>query len=294
MKNVYISAGVVRFSVDDDEGERRLRDALSRLLQVHNLSVLIGSGASFHLGGPTIRAVTADELVSMCLSANVDLDEGHVGLLRRLVGDGVDLEAFLSQLSVSLQYGDTVSRSNIDIGGVDCGISDVRRLLSSVNVALASACDLPQSTPELQPPYDSDPWAAHREFFRRLLAARRPDATRIRVFTTNYDTVIEASLDDAAIQYMDGFVGTIRRRFRLASYENDLYFVPQTGDRTLRRVPELLQLYKIHGSLGWRQEVRDSPLGGVGLVQVNRPPGPNELAVIFPTPTKETDVLGYP
>lgn len=58
-----------------------LRDHLSSLLQVHNLSVLVGSGASVHLGSPLIRSMSNADLDDLVTKAGSDLtDEGRAVL----------------------------------------------------------------------------------------------------------------------------------------------------------------------------------------------------------------------
>ena len=48
-QGLFIVGGVVKSRVTNGD-QQVLQDYLSNLLQVHNLVILIGSGASFHLG----------------------------------------------------------------------------------------------------------------------------------------------------------------------------------------------------------------------------------------------------
>lgn len=293
MHSLYFSGSELRFVTDDVDGRRRLRDALGHLLQVHQLSVLIGSGASYHLGSPSIRAVDADVVLSMVNRAHPEIADDTKSLIADLVVDGTDLEAFLGQIVAARTYARAFNLKEVGIDGTTCSIEDLDSLFHAVNLGLAWACDLPRQDPPLDPPFDEDPLLAHREFFRRLLASRRPEAPRVRIFTTNYDTVIERSLDECGIQYFDGFVGSVRRRIELASYEQDLYTAPEGGAGSLRRVHDVVHLYKIHGSLTWRAETTPA-LGTTTVVQSAGPPTKDEVAVIYPTPTKDADVLGHP
>lgn len=65
----------------------------------------------------------------------------------------------------------------------------------------------------------------------------------IEVFTTNYDLLIEESLESLEIPYFDGFVGAIKSFFDLRAVESNL--IPKHWTR----------LWKIHGSINWYQEV---------------------------------------
>lgn len=64
----------------------------------------------------------------------------------------------------------------------------------------------------------------------------------IEVFTTNYDLLIEDSLESLEIPYFDGFVGAIKSFFDLRAVEGSL--IPKHWTR----------LWKIHGSINWYQE----------------------------------------
>lgn len=64
----------------------------------------------------------------------------------------------------------------------------------------------------------------------------------IEVFTTNYDLLLEEALEDLAIPYFDGFVGSRQSFFDLRAVEDNL--IPKHWTR----------LWKIHGSINWFQK----------------------------------------
>lgn len=73
----------------------------------------------------------------------------------------------------------------------------------------------------------------------RFIAPRR--ANPIEIFTTNYDLLIEQSLEAAAVPFFDGFVGSHQPFFDLVAIEQDL--LPARWAR----------VWKLHGSVNWRQ-----------------------------------------
>jgi hypothetical protein len=81
------------------------------------------------------------------------------------------------------------------------------------------------------------PSSHHRRFLARLGStwARRP----IDIFSVNYDTVLEASLESLRLQYADGFVGS-----------ENAYFEPTVFDKIPDSVP-FFRIYKLHGSVNW-------------------------------------------
>jgi len=64
----------------------------------------------------------------------------------------------------------------------------------------------------------------------------------VELFTTNYDLLMEQSLEDLEIPYFDGFVGSSKSFFDLRAVEDNL--IPVHWSR----------LWKIHGSINWYQE----------------------------------------
>lgn len=64
----------------------------------------------------------------------------------------------------------------------------------------------------------------------------------IEIFTTNYDLLMEQSLEDLGVPYFDGFVGSRKSFFDLRAVEENQ--IPRHWSR----------LWKIHGSINWVQE----------------------------------------
>jgi hypothetical protein len=242
-----------------------------------------------------IRGLSLQDIDEMLLRSELSLQGDRRDLLEALVGDKqVDLEVVIATLSTSIAYGRGAGLHDVEIAGGQFSLDalvDVRRML---NHGLARDCDLPVEG-RVEAGWEADPFRPHREFFRRLLRSRRSDLPRIRVFTTNYDLVIEKTLDEAGILYFDGFAGTVMRTFRPETFEHDLYTTFGQQERRMARMPNLLYLFKLHGSLNWY--TRSSPLGtGTDIVmqRAGAELGDEDLSLIYPTPHKEADVLGYP
>jgi hypothetical protein len=164
MRSLYFSGSDLRFVTDDVDGRRRLREAIGHLLQVHQLCVLIGSGASFHLGSPKIRAVDATDVLGMATQAGLTVDPRLEGLIKALVSTNADLEDFLGQLVAARNYASAFGLSDVVVRGTTCTTDDLEHVFKAVNLGLAWACDLPRVTPPPNPPFDSDPLLAHRDF----------------------------------------------------------------------------------------------------------------------------------
>lgn len=61
----------------------------------------------------------------------------------------------------------------------------------------------------------------------------------VEVFTSNYDLLMEQAFEECNVPYFDGFSGSDRTFFDVASMEQD------------RRQPPWARLWKVHGSINW-------------------------------------------
>lgn len=131
----------------------------------------------------------------------------------------------------------------------------------------------------------------HKELFRRILL-RSTTLPRAKVFTTNYDLLLERALDHLGILYFDGFLGTINRTLHTESYHYDLYYPGETTEGRVSRVDRVLHLYKMHGSINWRRR----STAGLDVHISHTTPEEAEYSdvMVYPSPLKITEMNGYP
>ena len=124
------------------------------------------------------------------------------------------------------------------------------------------------------------------EVHRRFAAWIRSSSYEhpIEVFTTNYDLLIEDSLEAESVPYFDGFVGAYDARFRA-----DL--VDGTGERTDSQPPSgWTRVWKLHGSVSWK---RVDEANGSVVVRSGKEL-PNEALAIFPSHKKYEESRRFP
>ena len=112
----------------------------------------------------------------------------------------------------------------------------------------------------------NDNWKAsphHQRFLRRVRSQRRPRD----IFSLNYDTLLEASLDELRLPYTDGFRGTER-----AWFDPDIFDEKSTI---------MYRIFKLHGSVNWTRDNEDHVRRGRGF---NR--GAAEPIVVYPSEQK--------
>lgn len=300
-KGLFVVGGVVQELISTAE-PKTVQEHLSALLQVKNLVVLLGSGASFHLGSPQTRDLTNQEVLDLIRDAGDEPNTDDEALLAVInPTDSGDLEKLLNGLQLASALATQAGRSVVTFAmgsGVEAYPKEqVEGLRQRINRALAEACRLPKPGAQLDPPFDGDPLLAHRTFLSRIVRSRRANLPRPRVFTTNYDLVIESALDDLGYPYIDGFSGTVDRRLNLAFYGLDFHRVETTTQSVLARADGALYLHKVHGSLNWRSisdRDRSTGLESLEVKQGNAVAENDELVLIYPTSAKEGDTLAYP
>lgn len=135
---------------------------------------------------------------------------------------------------------------------------------------------------------------AYYKTFYQKLALRNKDNSRIRVFTTNNDLFNETALDALNIHYINGFSGGLHRYFNPAIFN---YIWSKRMDTSIDKyepVENMVYLYKIHGSVNWR-ETKDAGNNYFEIEEVV--PSETEAdgsVLIYPTPTKQDKSLGSP
>lgn len=300
-KGLFIVGGTVKEVITTPE-PTAVRDHLSSLLQVKNLVVLLGSGASFHLGSPQTRNLTNEQVLALITEAGKKPTDDDEALLATInPTDSGDLEQLLNGLQLAASLAAQAGQEAVTLGSGSDAKSyprgKVDGLRQRINQALAEACRLPKPGKPLDPPFDVDPLLAHRTFLSRIIRSRRSNLPRPRVFTTNYDLIIESALDELGYPYIDGFSGTVDRRLNLAFYGLDFHRVETTTQSVLARAEGALYLHKVHGSLNWRSSTDRDRLTGLESLEVKQSDAPAEdddLVLIYPTAAKEGDSLAYP
>ena len=292
---LFLVGGVVKSQLGAKD-RQVAKDHIAALLQVQNLVVLIGSGASFHLGSPKTRSMTNKGVTNLIADAGQLCSERDEELLQVInPDDSGDLEKLLNGLQLATSLAQQTGLGEVTFGSGDSATSftpeEIGQLRRKINVAFANACRLPK--PDCALP---DPLRAHRKFFSRLVGSRRANLPRPKIFTTNYDLVIEKSLDELGYPYIDGFSGTVDRRLNLAFYGLDFHRVESATQQVVARAESALYLHKIHGSLNWVARVGRT--GGMATLDVVQVPeeraGSSEPVLIYPTTAKEGETLSYP
>ena len=130
------------------------------------------------------------------------------------------------------------------------------------------------------------PLDLHGEFVRRI--AQRADPC-IKVFSLNYDPLIERAAAHVRVRVVDGFLGAEHCYFDAAVFDERIGRIRGTHKgRQFDETVKPIHLFKLHGSLGWYE----CPTNGVRRCLFGeRPPTTTKRLMVPPQRRKATDTM---
>lgn len=118
------------------------------------------------------------------------------------------------------------------------------------------------------------------------LSRRRSRDQRLKLFTTNYDLCFEKAAGNIGGVAIDGFSFMAPRRYDPRYFDYDIVRRPRSANNQANYLEGLFLLYKLHGSVNWRQTSE-------GIVEEANPPG-DEACLIYPARGKYQQSYNQP
>ena len=215
------------------------------------MCAFLGAGASRACGLPDLALLDEQVLEG--------LDEEAQDALVRLREGGRDIEQVLSRLRRIAAL-------------LDGGTDQIDGLTADQAIALdGTICQLIVAALNVN---ESDPAIPMLHFASWL--ARTGYHLPVEVFTVNYDVGLETALESLGVPYFDGFVGSLRARFRIDMVEAN------AGDVDNWLPAFLVRLWKLHGSVNWQWN------SGVRaeVLRLGSAVGSGSVAAIYPSDAK--------
>lgn len=226
-----------------EEASQMLRERLGNLLLSQNLLLLVGSGASVAVGGPSMPALWEEAAESQKATfAEVCDAVGHPK-------DKKDIEALLSRCQGALAFAPAKA-------------AVITSFIKSVEGIIRDRCRKVEEWEKVketkQTPLETI--TPHLTLLSRVVP-RRQDLPRTRIFTTNYDLCLELAAKERRMPILDGFDLITPRTFDGRWFDYD--FVRRSSKEGAPNYLEsVFHLYKLHGSVDWHRSsdgiVRDT------------------------------------
>lgn len=194
-----------------------LREQITEWLTGADTCFLLGAGCSVCAGKPLIGKLTENVLNG----TDAKLTQHFQGL--KATGERpATVEDLINYLVRYREILGTITNAdghNISVDEIDAWLTAIKQKI------VTEVAD------------DWEPSAHHQRFLRRVRGL--PQRGPRDIFSLNYDTLLEASLDEQRIPYVDGFRGT-----------NRAWFEPDTFDES----GTSYRLFKLHGSINWTRD----------------------------------------
>ncbi|MCZ8023032.1 MAG: SIR2 family protein [Cyclobacteriaceae bacterium] len=243
---------------------KEIRELKNQLAYSKNIGFFFGAGTSCALGIPNIAILTANiekklkddhlknfkivrDNLKKTLSRDVNIEEilNHIRRIREITNEKPDQEF----IKVSGE-----AAKNLD--------KEICNQIYNIIEEAESKADL----------------ANPRKFFAWLNILNHDYSKE--VFTTNYDLIVEKSLEQSQIPYFDGFVGSYEPFFWQESIEQP------TGKTDMTR--NWIRLWKIHGSLSWfwKEDKADNSQKIIRVGKFDKAGTTDKELVIYPSKEK--------
>lgn len=268
----------------------------NEVLSSKNLAFLFGSGCSSHTPsmGEEHGIPTMAPLAQGILGENKEEVAERVGITDDIRKDlldslGIDLSdkdyAWNLERLMEVLFGFQFALAKTKNDSLKEAKASLDSTIEAIKRYVFETCRKGQTDP------GSDVVLAFYQTFYRKLSQRSRSLPRPTVATTNYDLFNEIAMDRAGVPYINGFLGSVEKRFNPASFR---YTIAQRLDTTSQRwtsIDNLVYFLKLHGSLNWHAVES-------GLFPVEERPlsesADGEAMLIYPTPAKQNASFAAP
>jgi hypothetical protein len=243
---------------------REIRELKTHLSYSKNIGFFFGAGTSCALGIPNVEQLTAgieaklkDDFLANFKLVKTDLET--------IITDRkVNIEDILNQIRRIRELTGETAKVYEGVSGENSKLLDkeICTIIYDIILDKESLADIDKT----------------KKFFAWLSLLNRDFSKE--VFTTNYDLIIEKSLEASQIPYFDGFVGSFEPFFWQESIDQ---FVAK-NDMT----QNWIRLWKIHGSLSWfwKEDEKTKAQKIIRIGKIENIKKENNELVIYPSKEK--------
>jgi hypothetical protein len=243
---------------------REIRELKTHLSYSKNIGFFFGAGTSCALGIPNVEQLTTGIESKLTGDFLVNFKLVKTDLETIITTRKVNIEDILNQIRrIRELTGETVKIYE-GVSGENAKLLDkeICTIIYDIIVDKESVADIEKT----------------KKFFAWLSLLNRDYSKE--VFTTNYDLIIEKSLEASQIPYFDGFVGSYEPFFWQESIDQ---FVSK-NDLT----QNWIRLWKIHGSLSWfwKEDVKTKSQKIIRIGKIENIKDEDNELVIYPSKEK--------
>lgn len=292
MKFYKGSKDILEGMSNDEERYNSLSAEFTKLLDVKNLSFLLGAGCSSLKDGAGNECgiLTMAPLAKKFYDSLSD-DDGRFLLAIHIAYKNPpyekNLEAFFEAI---LNYRNYLYQI-MDIGSK--GLFENKARIDSIVNHLKEFI-LRECTEPFENNHDGV-LNLYKKFYRKLIFRDR-NLPKPNVFTTNYDVFSEKAMDSLNVHFSNGFSGVIDRYFNPSVFDYAFAESMDVFDNKWQVIDHFVYLYKLHGSINWIWKEGEGQLFSIKEIQdvSFSSLSKNENIMIYPSPAKQNTSLSSP
>lgn len=271
------------------------RSDFNEVLSSKNLTFLFGSGCSSLLSDKTEHGIPTMGPLAQGLLGNenehIAEEYGLTAQIRQSLKDelGIDLSeaeyAWNLERLMEVLFGFQFALAKTKSPALEEAKTSLDAAIEAIKKYVFTICR------DGQQQASADAVLGLYQVFYRKLSQRSRSLPRPTVATTNYDLFNEIAMDRTGVPYINGFLGSVEKRFNPASFR---YTLAQRLDLTSQRwtsLDNLVYFLKLHGSLNWHAVE-------TGLFPVKERPlsesEDGQAMLIYPTPAKQNASFAAP
>lgn len=273
----------------------RVKKDLGDVLKSKNLAFLFGSGCSSawrdgkEVGIPTMGPMA--KALFFPADGESAISETQRQQAKEILGLDLTEERFVSNLEALMEvlFGFRFALSSSSKLEFQEGLKLVEDLIRSIAEHVRRSCTNGafRTTDEGTP--DTTVVDTYQSFYRKLIQRDRT-LPRPWVFTTNYDLFNETAMDRLGIPYINGFQGSVERRFNPAVFRQTIAEELDLAGRRWSSVDSLVYFAKLHGSVSWESR----PSGLFPVIETHPDLLKTDSLLIYPTPAKQNASFASP
>lgn len=273
-----------------------VQNDFNEVLSSKNLTFLFGSGCSSLISpdgeecgiptmGPLAQGILGQD--STNTAEAYGLTDEHSSILRDVLGLDLASNDYAWNLErlMEVLFGFQFALARSERPELVSALKSVDVAINAVKRYVFDACKDGQTGA-----LSSEVSSIYQAFYRKL-SQRSRSLPRPTVATTNYDLFNEIAMDRSGTPYMNGFLGSVEKRFNPASYRYTLAQRLDIASQRWTSIDNLVYFLKLHGSLNWHAVE-------TGLFPVEERPlsesGGGEAMLIYPTPAKQNASFAAP
>jgi len=283
-----IAASLIEKHGSEAAIEQVQRD-LRNIFNSKNLALLLGSGCSSYrddASGEELGIPTMEPMAKGFLASLKDQTSDVRNQLKTSLGIDISNECYSTNLEklMELLFNTRFVLTHSDKHDLKEALPFVEEVISEATKYILRTCRTGKFSNG-----DNKVQKLYEAFYRKLIHRDRA-LPRPWVFTTNYDLFNETAMDRLGIPYINGFQGSVERRFNPAIFRYTLAEQLDLASKRWSSVDSLIYFVKLHGSINWqsRQE------GIFPVVETLPDMTTSDNLLVYPTPAKQNASFASP